>query len=130
MWDGGDTRKDYGLAFQWVLNPWMSSFGDIWCWTQTSGGSWGPSTVLSPDQQWHRAEFVLDIRNAAASMAIDGVGVPSAFTANEKVEWGPETAARLQAEIISLWPGNNPVAPSHRAEFRNWNWDWYAYPVS
>jgi hypothetical protein len=29
VWEGATTQLDYGTAFQWVLNPWMSSFGDI-----------------------------------------------------------------------------------------------------
>ena len=127
--DGGGTGKDHGVAFQWVLNPWMSSFGDIWCRTQANGGSWGPSTSLAPDQRWHRVEFVLDIGNASASMSIDGVGVPAAFVTafvtEDEAGRGTENSARLQAGVISLWPGNNPVAPRHRAGFRNWSWDWY-----
>ncbi|MEQ9163805.1 MAG: hypothetical protein RLN74_13925, partial [Ilumatobacter fluminis] len=30
--------------------------------------------------------------------------------------------ARLQAEIVSVWPGSNQSVPAHRAEFRNWAW--------
>lgn len=126
--DGNDTGCDYGLAFQWVLNPWLPGFGDVRCWTSMSGGAWSPSSTLTPDRRWHRIEFVLDVRNASASMTIDGVGIPVAFVADETPGRGDETAARLQAELISLWPGANPIAPSHRADFRNWTWDWHASP--
>ncbi len=128
IWDGGNTRRDHGLAFQWILNPWMSTFGDILCWTPANGGSWAPAGHLTPDTGWHTFEFALDTRNEMTSMAMDGVEILSSFVAMEKpANWGTETASRLQAEIVSLWPGETTSAPSHKAKFRNWTWQWYEH---
>lgn len=126
IWDGGGTRLDHGLAFQWILNPWMSTFGDLLCWTPANGGSWAPAGHLEPDTEWHTFAFTLDVGNQATAMTMDGEEILSSFVAMEKpANWGTETASRLQAEIVSLWPGDNPDAPSHRAKFRNWTWQWH-----
>jgi hypothetical protein len=119
IWDGGATRLDYGLAFQWVLNPWMPTFGAIRCW---SGTQWLSLGYLTPDTNWHTAQLSFDRRAMQAGLLLDGSPVPIALTSTVKDGWGTETAARLQAEVISLWPGSSTVAPSHRAEFRDWSW--------
>ena len=125
IWDGGNTRLDYGFAFQWILNPWMSTFGDIRVWSANNGGEWVNSGYLAPDTNWHDAKLVLDHQNSTTSLLIDNAPFMSLFGGTPKpANWGTETAARFQVEIISLWPGSNPVAPMHRAEFRNWTWDW------
>jgi hypothetical protein len=125
IWDGGATRRDYGLAFQWVLNPWQSNVGTLNIWT---GSGWQSTGYLAPDTGWHSARMTLDRRNTAATMTIDGSVQPTALTTTPKAsDWGTETAARLQTEIVSLWPGDNAVAPSHRAQFRNWSWTRQAY---
>lgn len=124
IWDGGNTRLDYGLAFQWILNPWVSSFGDIRVWSGENGGQWLTSGTLIPDTDWHRIEFVLDVQNQLASIKIDDVPYSTLFSGTPKEGWGTETAARFQAEIISIWPGSNSVVPSHLAEFKDWQWEW------
>lgn len=128
VWDGATTRRDYGVAFQWILNPWMSSFGEIRTWTDVNGGQWTTSGYLAPDTNWHRVELVVDIVSQSSALMIDGRSLPVAYSATPKAaSWGTEIAARLQAEIISLWPGNNPHPPSHRAQFRNWSWSSMSY---
>jgi len=123
VWDGATSRKDYGIAFQWILNPWMSSFGEIRTWTGTNGGEWATSGHLAPDTNWHTAEFIVDVVAETTALVIDDVTLPVALAATEKPSsWGTEVAARLQTEAISLWPGSNPNPPSHRAQFRNWSW--------
>lgn len=126
IWDGAQTRLDYGLAFQWVLNPWMSSFGDVWCWSSTNGGQWVPSGYLKPDTEWHQLDLVFDYQTQATSLKLDGQTFLTSFTFTPKPDsWGTETAARLQAEIISIWPGwEASYAPMHKAEFKNWYWQW------
>jgi hypothetical protein len=131
IWDGSGTRLDYGMAFQWILNPWMSTFGNIRAWSDNDGGQWVSSGYLTPDTNWHIIEFMVDVQNQATSMKIDGLQYASLFSATPKpANWGTETAARFQAEIISLWPGPNPVAPSHIAEFKDWSWAWQPYPAT
>lgn len=123
VWDGATSRRDYGAAFQWILNPWMSSFGEIRTWTDVDGGQWTTSGYLAPDMGWHSAEVIVDMVSQTSALVIDGERIPVAFSATPKPDnWGPEIAARLQTEVISLWPGGNPNPPRHRAQFRNWSW--------
>ena len=123
VWDGAGARVDYGIAFQWIQNPWLSSFGNIRTWTDTSGGQWTTAGYLAPDTNWHLAEFIVDVPNQSCSLRIDDVAIPTAFTLTPKpAHWGTDITARLGVEIISLWPGSNPTPPSHRAKFRNWSW--------
>ena len=125
IWDGSNTRLDYGLAFQWILNPWMSTFGDIRTWHNEE---WVSSGYLQPDTEWHEIEFAMDYYNQLTAITIDGISMPCTFSATTKdASWGNETAARLQAEIISIWPGANPSAPHHKAEFKDWQWTMVPY---
>jgi hypothetical protein len=124
VWDGAATRLDYGVAFQWILNPWMPTFGTIRTWT---GTVWNNSAYLPVDTDWHIVSMTFDPRHSAASISIDNTPIPAALTTTPKVGWGQEIAARLQAEVISLWPGSRQVAPSHRLEVRDWTWARYQY---
>lgn len=128
IWDGMDSRLDYGMAFQWILNPWMSSFGTIRYWEDRNGGQWATAGYLEPDTNWHQVEMTFDYRMALTTLVIDGNQYRSAYSATAKAAtWGTETAVRLQAEIVSLWPGSNQTAPQHQAQFRNWAWIWQPY---
>jgi hypothetical protein len=124
VWDGPTTRLDYGVAFQWVLNPWMPTFGSIRSWT---GSRWTTTGFLAVDTNWHTVSMTFDPRHASAALSIDGIAIPATLTTTPKAGWGTEVAARLQAEMISLWPGSNQVAPSHRLEVRDWTWARYPY---
>ena len=128
IWDGSQTQLDYGCAFQWVLNPWMSTFGTIYSWSSdgTTQG-WIPCGFLQPDTNWHQYEMMVDYHNQTCRLTIDQTSIPICFTATPKVGWGTETAARFQTEIISIWPGNTSTAPSHAVEIRNWNWNLQPY---
>lgn len=124
IWDGGGKRKDNGLGFQWVLNPWMDDYGWIFKWSMSNAG-WKRVVRIEPDTEWHRFSCVVDPRDRVAELAIDGVEIDLTYTQRHKPDsWGTETAARLQAEIISLDPGSNESAPMHKAEVRNWQWEW------
>ena len=124
VWDGPNTQLDYGLAFQWVLNPWMPTSGSIRCWT---GTRWTNTGFLAVDTNWHTVSMTYDPRHSTAALSIDGVAVPAALATTTKVGFGSEVAARLHTEVISLWPGSNHVAPSHRLEIRDWTWARYLY---
>lgn len=138
IWDGSGTRLDYGLAFQWMLNPWGGgdnfAFGDLRCWTDKEGGQWQKVGELDPvtiwgegEDDWHEVEMVLDFRRQTTSLKIGGVYYPSQFTAIPKPEdWGTETAPGIQVEIISLWPGDGEGA-LHKARFKDWYWIWEPY---
>jgi hypothetical protein len=125
IWDGSGTRLDYGLAFQWILNPRMDSFGEMRAWTDTNDGQWERIGHLVPDTNWHDIRIVVDFQRETTAMKIDERRYPSCFAAITKPEtWGPETAARVQVEIINAYaePPNIPV--THRAEFKDWSWVW------
>ncbi len=124
VWDGANKDKDLGIAFQWILNPWMPEFGSIRYWHQADGGSWRTGGFVAPDTEWHRMEFMFDPIKHSGSMSVDGSLVTTDVVSEQKPAWGDEKAARLQAEIISLFPGDQPTGPVHQAEFRNWSWDW------
>lgn len=125
LWDGGATRLDYIMALQWVLNPWLSSFGTIRCWTNHNGGAWQSVGYLAPDTNWHRVSLVFNYQQQSTAMLLDGQSYVSAFAGTPKpATWGTETAARLGAEIISIYPGSNSTAPFHLAECKDWRWVW------
>lgn len=124
IWDGGNTQLDYGLAFQWILNPWMSSFGDLYTW-DGANGQWLYAGHLPVDTEWHDVQMAFDHTSQTTALIIDGVQIPSLFTGTPKYGWGTETAARLQAEIINVWPGQNQSVPHHKAEFKDWEWQWF-----
>lgn len=125
IWDGGKTRLDYGVGFQWMLNPWLDTFGEIGVWTGNNGGQWEKAGYLAPDTQWHEIQFSFDFYQGAVSMKIDGMSYPAYLAATPKPEtWGPETAARLQAEIISIYPEPGGIRALHKAEFKEWFWVW------
>lgn len=126
IWDGRNDRLDYGLAFQWVLNPWAPEFGAIRAWTPTPDGpAWSQISRLEPDDSWHSVWFGYDHATGSTGLAIDGRMMPVSLTETSKADsWGTDIEARLQAEIISIYPGEADNAPSHVAEVRDWSWDW------
>lgn len=124
IWDGGGTRLDYGIAFQWGLNPW-SGFGDIRTWTNTNGGEWVLVGQLTPDTQWHEAKMVVDFHKETTTLLIDEVPYLAQYSATPKpATWGTETAARLQAEIVSIYPEPSGFHALHKAQFKDWSWMW------
>lgn len=124
IWDGVTTRLDYGLAFQWGLNPW-ERFGEMRCWTNTKGQHWQPVGWLTPDTDWHTMQLILDFPRQATAFAVDGRRFPSQFVAIPKPEsWGAAVSAGVQLEIISIYPGESGGGALHRAQFRDWRWQW------
>jgi len=124
VWDGANTRLDYGTAFQWDINPWRSEFGDIRTWTANGGpGQWVKVGHLKPDTRWHGVKMVVNMPLQTAALLVDGIQYPAEFSKTSKPDsWGPEVAARLQAEIISIDPEPSGQRAAHKARFRNWKW--------
>ena len=123
MWDGADTRADHGIAFQWVLNPWLPEFGNIMVWSDADGGSWVSSGFLQPDTAWHTAEFKINPVRRVAQLTIDGVSFAAPYSQTPKQDWGSDVSARLQVEAISVWPGSTATwAPEHDVLFKDWFW--------
>ena len=124
VWDGADTRLDYGLAFQWSLNPW-NEFGFIRTWTDRDGGKWVNAGELAPDTEWHQVKMVVDFRRETTALLIDDKHYLTYLTRIPKpADWGAEVAARLQAEIVSVDPEPSGMRAMHKAQFRNWTWVW------
>ena len=130
IWDGANTRLDYGIAFQWVINPWSEQPGLIRVW---NGNQWiSTEKILSVDMEWHEVNMNINFHQESASLSIDGEQYPAALTQTEKPnDWGPEIAARLQAEIISVsvppeTSKEDCATITHRAEFKDWFWTWYS----
>lgn len=125
VWDGANTRLDYGLAFQWVINPWSPAFGELRVWSGENGGVWVPIGSLLPDTRWHRVRYWLDVPAGVARLRIDNrmFELPVAATPKD-ASWGTEIAARLQFEVISLYPGETGTGAMHAVEVKNWHWKW------
>jgi len=124
VWDGAETRLDYGIAFQWSLNPW-NEFGFIRTWTDTNGGEWLNVGELTPDMEWHQVTMIVDFRRETTALLIDNKHYLSYLTRIQKPpDWGNEVAARLQAEIVSIDPEPSGMRAMHKAQFKNWVWLW------
>jgi hypothetical protein len=121
IWDG--LASDIGLAWQWVLNPWQNDYGTIMTW----GGDnveWQPVGYLRPDTRWHTVQLILNTTSEIAQLRIDGRDYSAPYSVTSKSGFGTEIAARLQAEIISLFPSESGLGALHEAQFRNWSWRW------
>jgi hypothetical protein len=122
VWDGAITKLDYGLAFQWTINPWDPAFKDIRIW---NGTSWENIGILEPDTIYHSVRFNLDILKKTAGLTLDGNKFQeNVFSETPKTGWGSEITARLQAEIISIYPPESGFTPSHKGYFKDWDWLW------
>ncbi|MEM6829009.1 MAG: hypothetical protein AAF551_00745 [Bacteroidota bacterium] len=124
VWDGPATRLDYGLAFQWVTNPWDPAYKQLSYW---DGNGWSDLGVsLEPDTRYHDVTYELDIPNAEAFLTIDGIRFnQNIFSQTPKApDWGTDVEARFQAETISLFPAETGPVPLQRINFKNWSWEW------
>lgn len=127
IWDGADTQLDYGLAFQWVINPWDPDYKKVRYW---NGSAWINLTTLEPDTGFHTIEFTLDIQNQVAHLSIDGITyAQNVFSATPKTGWSNIVEARFQAETISIYPPPIAPFPEQRVVFKDWKWEWTT-PVS
>jgi len=123
VWDGSDTQLDYGLAFQWVINPFDVDYKKIRYWDGSSWQSLGVS--LEPDNKYHTIEFQLDIPNSEAYLKIDSIAyAQNVFSQTTKIGFGTTVDARFQAETISIYPPVTGTIPSQKVNFKNWSWEW------
>ncbi|MFF5081854.1 hypothetical protein ACFY36_32790 [Actinoplanes sp. NPDC000266] len=117
VWDG---HLDHGTAFQWELNPWLATFGQLSVWT---GDAWVKAGVKKPDTAWHTVNYLVQPARKTVQLVLDGKNLPAPYSATPKTGWGTTVAARLQAEAISVYPGANATtAPAHEVHVRNWTW--------
>jgi len=128
VWDGPNTRLDYGLAFQWVINPWDPEYKSLFYW---NGNGWTSlNSHLEPDTVYHEIEFMLDITNSNAKLTLDGIEFPeNIFSLTTKTGFGNTVDARFQAETISLFPPETGAVPMQKVRFKNWDWQWTTQAV-
>jgi len=131
IWDGVNTMMDWGMAFQWGLNP-HERFGEIRVTVEgANAAAWEPVGYFAPDTEWHDFEIVVDyptlVENPAASptLRIDDTYFPSYFVGIFK-RWPAAISAGIQVEAISIYPGTTMNGARHRVEFKNWQWRWVA----
>jgi len=124
LWDGVNTKLEYLVAFQWVVTPWKSACGDINVWNNP--GVWQKVGYMDPFTNcnlWHTVQMKLDIRHATTSLVIDEVEYPSFLVSMSHADWDNKIAARLAAEVISLYP-HQGIGALHKAYFKDWLWIW------
>ncbi|MGB3463771.1 MAG: hypothetical protein WBA74_00800 [Cyclobacteriaceae bacterium] len=123
IWDGLNTQLDYGLAFQWVINPWDPNYKAINIWI---GTGWQYLTDLEPDVNFHSIGYKLDMNNQTAFLSIDGNEFSqNVFSSTPKTGWGSEVASRFQAETISIFPASSGSVPRQEVKFKDWKWEWF-----
>lgn len=121
VWDGANTQLDYGLAFQWVVNPWVPEFGDIRYW---DGAAWQYLTSISVDTNYHDVVFELDFQTNEAYLTLDGVSyLQNIFSSTPKVGWGTTIDGRFQAEVVSIFPSvQASTTAMQEVFFKDWEW--------
>jgi hypothetical protein len=129
LWDGSGTvgkrRTRYTVGWQWLLNPWDTSYRDLRIWRDEK---WSKVSTIRPDTSWHALKMELDFRGNVGHVMFDSgkYAVPSVSKALIPA-WGSETAAWIAAEAISVYPGETGDGAMHRAQFRDWIWVWEPY---
>lgn len=123
VWDGRKSRLDYGIAYQWIVSPRNDDeFGQIRTW---DGTGWVPVGNLPIDQKYHSVTMTVDFARRTTALLIDQQPYSAQFSQTQRsTDWGIETAARLQAEIISIHPEPEGLQKLHKAEFKDWFWVW------
>lgn len=122
VWDGADTQLDYGLAFQWVINPWDPNFKAIRYW---DGTTWINLGTLEPDTSVHTIKFKLNMVNQTAYITLDGnTFSQNVFSSTVKIGWSSLIESRFQAEVISIYPGPTGPYLEQKVIFKNWRWKW------
>jgi hypothetical protein len=123
VWDGVSTKLDYGMAFQWGLNPY-ERFGEVRSSIEgVTASTWEPVGYLAPDTEWHTFTMIVDYPNQTTLLKIDDVTYTSYFVGFAK-QWPAVISAGIQVEAISIFPRGTVHGALHRVEYRNWRWQW------
>lgn len=126
IWDGSNTRFDYGMAFQWLVNPWGDEGippGTLRVW---NGKAWSRVGQMALDTNWHNAKMVVDFKRKNTLLLIDNKYYLSRFSKTTKdPTWGSTVDARFQVEAVSIDPRpNNIIKAMHKVQYKNWKWLW------
>ncbi|MBI5823680.1 MAG: twin-arginine translocation signal domain-containing protein [Chloroflexi bacterium] len=128
IWDGAATRQDYGMAFQWLINPWGDQEdpqGTLRAW---NGNRWVHVGQKNVDTKWHTAKMAVDFSRKTTQLVIDNKYYPSQYSITTKPPtWGNTVDARFQLEAVSIDPQPDDVIQAmHRVQYKNWKWLWAA----
>jgi hypothetical protein len=125
LWDGTNSRRDFIVAFSWVLNPFAKP-GTLQTWqADDNQGHWQDAGFLTPDTEWHTAELILEPRQQRAQLRIDGQAMPASFTRTTRpTHWGNQTDARVTIEGSSVWVCEGGQGMPMQGEFKDWRWRW------
>jgi len=128
IWDGLNKKRDYGMAFQWIVNPWGDGkipAGTLRVWT---GKGWMRVGRLPLDNKWHTAQMVVDFKRKGTLLLIDNKYQLSRYSITIKepdFSWSNTVDARFQVEAISIDPRpDNTIKAMHRVQFKDWKWLW------
>jgi hypothetical protein len=126
VWDGPNTRLDYGMAFQWLVNPWGDTKGPSGSLRLWNGGDWVRVGKMTVDTNWHTLKMVVDFKRKSTLLMIDNKYLLSRFSKTPKdATWGDTVDARFQLEAISIDPRpDNVIKAMHRVQYKNWKWVW------
>ncbi len=121
--DPDDRAVDRGVAIQWVLNPWVETYGDVRMCAETNRGiEWRTVAHLEPDNEWHTFAMCFAPGSRRTRVKLDGQVLPADKAIAVRHDVGGNFQGRLQVKTQSVWPGNHQSMPPFRAEFRNWRW--------
>jgi hypothetical protein len=126
IWDGPSTRLDYGMAFQWLVNPWGDDKGPSGSLRVWDGRDWVRVGKMTVDTKWHTLKMVVDFKRKSTLLLIDNIYQLSRFSKTTKDDtWGDTVDARFQVEAISIDPRpDNAIKAMHRVQYKNWKWLW------
>jgi len=125
VWDGPKTQQDYGMAFQWIVNPWGDGIypsGTVRVW---DGANWIQVGNLTVDTEWHTLKMVVDFKRKNTLLLLDKQVQLSRFSMTSKNGWGNTMDARFQVEAVSIDPRpDNIMTAMHQVQFKKWKWLW------
>jgi hypothetical protein len=125
IWDGPNTRLDYGMGFQWFVNPWGDGNlppGALRVW---NGKGWIRVGQLAVDTNWHTLKMVVDFKRKSTLLLIDNKYQLSRFSNTTKdPSWGDTVDARFQLEAVSIYPEPGNLKAMHKVQYKNWKWLW------
>ncbi len=119
--DGSTTKKQFGVLFRWIVNPWREDLGRIYVW---DGAEWRPETVLQPDSLQHTVTFILDRMDKTGSIQIDDHKIAGACSETTLPGSGTGITSRLQFGVLNPFPPESDVHPAASVYFKNWKWEW------
>jgi len=127
IWIGGETRLDYGTAFQLILDDTDEKYEKLYYWYAKDGEEkwiYSDKKVKIYNDFFYKVTYTLDYNTRYASILFEGkdefyfISDIISETTKDKT-WTDKTVARFQAESISR-DGKN-----HKVNFKNYTWSHY-----